>query len=76
MRNALDLAWPGDGLTRVPYPVYAREDVYAEERARIFMGATWNFLCLEAELPQPGDYRATFVGDVPVIVARDMDGGL
>jgi len=76
MRNALDLAWPEGGLTRVPYPVYSRADVYAEERARIFMGPVWNFLCLEAELPQPGDYRASFVGDVPVVVARDLDGSL
>jgi len=76
MRNALDLAWPREGLTRVPYPVYNRADVYAEERARIFQGPVWNFLCLEAELKEPGDYRATFVGDMPVIVARDMDGRL
>jgi anthranilate 1,2-dioxygenase large subunit len=76
MRNALDLAWPREGVTRVPYPVYSREDVYAEERRRIFMGPVWNFLCLDAELPNPGDYRASFVGDVPVIVARDLDGSL
>jgi anthranilate 1,2-dioxygenase large subunit len=76
MRNALDLAWPLEGLTRVPYPIYSRDDVYAEERARIFQGPVWNFLCLEAEVPQPGDYRATFVGDMPVIVARDLDGRL
>jgi anthranilate 1,2-dioxygenase large subunit len=76
MRNALDLAWPREGLIRVPYPVYSRADVYAEERQRIFMGPVWNYLCLEAELPEPGDYRSSFVGDVPVIVARDLDGGL
>ncbi|HXP29618.1 MAG TPA: aromatic ring-hydroxylating dioxygenase subunit alpha [Stellaceae bacterium] len=72
----LNLAWPIEGVTRVPYELYAREDVYAEERRRIFMGATWSFLCLEAEIAAPGDYRATFVGDVPVIVARDLDGTL
>ncbi len=76
MRNALDLAWPREGLIRVPYPVYSRADVYEEERARIFMGPVWNFLCLEAELPDPGDWRASFVGDVPVVVARDLEGGL
>jgi anthranilate 1,2-dioxygenase large subunit len=76
MRNALDLAWPREGLIRVPYALYDRADVYAEERARIFMGPVWNFLCLEAELPNPGDYRASFVGDVPVVVARDLDGSL
>lgn len=76
VRNSLDFTWPREGLTRIPYPIYGRTDVYDEERARLFMGATWSFLCLEAELPEPGDYRATFVGDVPVIVARDTDGSL
>jgi anthranilate 1,2-dioxygenase large subunit len=76
MRNSVDLAWPREGATRIPYPIYAREDVYAEERQRIFLGATWNFLCLAAELPEPGDYRASFVGDVPVVVTRDLDGSL
>ena len=76
MANGLDLVWPNEGVTRVPYQLYTREDVYAEERERIFMGAVWNYLCLEAEIAAPGDWRATFVGDVPVVVARDMDGSL
>ncbi|HUK11486.1 MAG TPA: aromatic ring-hydroxylating dioxygenase subunit alpha [Stellaceae bacterium] len=76
MRNSLALTWPKEGLTRVPYALYGREDVYAEERASIFRGPSWSYLCLEVELPNPGDYRATFVGDIPVIVARDMDGSL
>ncbi len=76
MRNTLDLAWPREGLTRVPYPLYSRADVYDEERRRIFLGPVWSFLCLEAELANPGDYRASFVGDVPVVVARDLDGSL
>lgn len=74
--SALNLAWPAEGLTRVPYELYAREDVYEAEREHVFMGATWNYLCLEAEIPEPGDYRATHVGDVPVVVARDMNGRL
>jgi phenylpropionate dioxygenase-like ring-hydroxylating dioxygenase large terminal subunit len=74
MRNDLDLVWPQEGLRRIPYDVYGREDVYAQERARVFEGPVWNFLCLDIELPKPGDYRATFVGDVPVIVARHRDG--
>jgi len=76
MPNGLDLAWPNEGVTRVPYQLYTREDVYAEERARLFMGATWNYLCLEAEIPKPGDWRSTFVGDVPIVVARDTDGSI
>ena len=44
------------------------------EQQRVFEGATWNYLCLEAELPEPGDYRTTFLGRMPVVVARDSDG--
>jgi phenylpropionate dioxygenase-like ring-hydroxylating dioxygenase large terminal subunit len=76
MANGVDLVWPNEGLTRVPYQLYTREDVYAQERERVFMGRTWNFLCLEAELANPGDWRRTSVGDVPVVVARDLDGSL
>jgi anthranilate 1,2-dioxygenase large subunit/terephthalate 1,2-dioxygenase oxygenase component alpha subunit len=34
----------------------------------------WNFLCLEVEIPNPGDWRATVVGQMPVVVARNADG--
>jgi phenylpropionate dioxygenase-like ring-hydroxylating dioxygenase large terminal subunit len=76
MDNQTSALWPEAGSSRVPYEIYKSDEVYARERERVFMGAAWSFLCLEAELPKPGDYRATFVGDVPVIVARDMDGAL
>jgi len=61
-------------LSRVPYSVYADEDIHKEEEARIFQGETWNYLCLEAEIPDAGSYRTTFVGETPVVVVRDGDG--
>jgi anthranilate 1,2-dioxygenase large subunit/terephthalate 1,2-dioxygenase oxygenase component alpha subunit len=72
----LERSWPAEGATRVPYWVYQDEDVYREEQARIFRGATWSYLCLEAELPEPQTYVTTFVGDMPVVVARDAKGTL
>ncbi len=68
--------WPDAGLTRVPYALYTDRDVYERERARLFMGATWNYLALECEIPNAGDFKTTFVGDVPVIVVRDADGAI
>ena len=65
--------WPDDGLTRIPYWVFQREDVYAREQTRLFQGPYWHFLCLEAEIAESGDFRTTFVGDTPVIVSRDTD---
>lgn len=66
--------WSGPGLTRIPYGVYRDAQLAAEEQARIFQGETWNYLCLEAELPEAGSYRTTFVGETPVVVVRDADG--
>ena len=71
-----DAAWPQGLLTRVPYWVFQRPDILALEQERIFRGPTWNYLCLETEIPGPGDWRATHVGDMPVVVARDHDGTL
>ncbi|MGH8703528.1 MAG: aromatic ring-hydroxylating oxygenase subunit alpha [Burkholderiales bacterium] len=69
-------AWPAEGVTRVPYWVYQDEDIYRREQERIFRGATWNFVGLEAELPRPGDFKTTFVGEMPVIVTRSAHGEL
>jgi anthranilate 1,2-dioxygenase large subunit len=65
--------WP-EGLTRIPYAVFQRSDIYAREQQALFRGPFWNYLCLEAELPEVGSYRTTHVGDTPVIVARDANG--
>lgn len=66
--------WPAEGLTRVPYWIYSDPDLYALEQERIFRGDTWTFLCLEAELPKPNTFRASNLGDMPVVVTRDADG--
>jgi hypothetical protein len=68
--------WPAEGLTRVPYWVYQDEELYHSEQERVFRGETWNFLCLEAELPGARTSRSTFVGDTRVIVTRDANGVL
>ena len=68
--------WPAEGLTRVPYWIYADPGIYEEEQARIFQGPTWSFLCLEAELPGPNTYRRSNLGAMPVVVTRDKDGAL
>ncbi|MBP2527382.1 MULTISPECIES: aromatic ring-hydroxylating dioxygenase subunit alpha [Rhodococcus] len=65
--------WP-ERLTDVPYWVFQDEDVYRAEQRNIFHGRMWNYLCLEAELAEPGDFCATFIGEQPVLVTRDHDG--
>lgn len=68
------IIWRNPGLTRVPYAVYGDALLHEQEQARLFRGPTWNYLCLEAELPETGSYRTTHVGDTPVVVVKDADG--
>jgi salicylate 5-hydroxylase large subunit len=69
-------SWPKDGLGRVPYWVYTDADLYRSEQARIFRGPSWNYVALAAEIPEPGDFVRTRIGDTPVIVTRDRHGGV
>ena len=68
--------WPEEGVTRAPYAVFSDPGIYAAEMRRIFRGPVWHYLGLEAEVPEPGDYRLIDVGDTPVIVLRNPDGGI
>ncbi len=70
----LEVNWERNDYSRIPFHLYHDEDVYALEMERIFRGPCWNYLCLEAEIPDPGDYRTTWVGDTPVVVARAPEG--
>ncbi len=74
-RSASDIPWQ-PGLTRVPFAAYQSEDLLAQEQQRIFEGPTWNYLCLDVELPEAGSYRSSHIGSTPVVVARDADGTL
>src|SRR5271167_4526879 len=65
--------WP-PGLTRVPFWVYQDPEILRAEQRNIFEGPFWNFLALEVDIPNHGDYRTTFIGQMPVIVVRGEHG--
>ncbi|MFZ6649329.1 aromatic ring-hydroxylating oxygenase subunit alpha [Undibacterium sp. TJN25] len=67
-----DRSWTDD-LTRIPYWIYQDKTVYDDEQQKIFSGPTWSYLCLDAEIPNKGDFRTTFIGEMPVIVVRGED---
>ncbi len=76
MQTTRQLRWPAEGIARVPYWAYSDAEIYAREQARIFGGPSWSYVALEAEIPAAGDYKRTFVGEKPVVVVRDQDGGV
>ncbi len=69
-------AWPENDLHYIPDWVYTSQEIYDREMELIFRGDTWNFVALEAEIPNAGDYKRSYVGDTPVVVSRAEDGSL
>lgn len=68
--------WPREGLTRVPDWVYTDPYIFELEVERIFHGPTWNYVALEVEIPNAGDFKQSNVGPTPVVVSRDEDGDI
>jgi phenylpropionate dioxygenase-like ring-hydroxylating dioxygenase large terminal subunit len=68
------IQWPTTDVSRVPFSIFTDPDLYDLEQKTLFRGPTWNFVAMEIEIPKPGDYKTTFVGDTPVVAVRDQDG--
>ncbi|RVT50923.1 aromatic ring-hydroxylating dioxygenase subunit alpha [Rubrivivax albus] len=70
------LAWAGDATHRIPFTAYTDEAVYRRELERFFYRGHWCYVGLAAEVPNPGDFKRTVIGERSVILVRDAQGGL
>jgi salicylate 5-hydroxylase large subunit len=72
--RALARRWLEPGSSRIPNWVYTDSEVFAREQQRIFAGPSWLYVCLESEIPKPGDFKRSRLGTVEVVAVRDRVG--
>ena len=68
-----DLVRADEGLVR--REIFANPALYRQELERIF-DRSWLFLAHDTQLPNPGDFLTTFMGEDPVLVIRQADGSV
>ncbi|TFL08779.1 hypothetical protein CSC67_20280 [Pusillimonas caeni] len=71
-----DDVWPAKDYARIPYWLFTDEELYQQELEKIFRGSTWNYVGLDVEIPDWGDFKTTYVGETPIIVSRGKEGEL
>ena len=69
-----------DGLVdlkagQISREIFVNEEIYAEEQEQVFTRA-WLFIGHESQVPKPGDYFVSCMGEESVILCRGRDGAL
>ena len=65
--------WESDGTSRIPFAAYTSDSLHKKELERFFYQGHWCYVGLVAEIPNPGDFKRTSVGERSVILVRGGD---
>jgi salicylate 5-hydroxylase large subunit len=74
--QADEQVWSEPGCSRIPARIYTDPDIYARELDRIFYGPHWSYVGLEVEVPEPGCFKRTAIGERSVIMIRARNGDI
>jgi choline monooxygenase len=59
----------------LPARWYTDDAVFQAEKARIF-NRSWQYVGHTGQVAKPGDFITMRLGDIPIVIARDVDGSL
>ncbi|MEO5670446.1 MAG: Rieske 2Fe-2S domain-containing protein, partial [Ramlibacter sp.] len=66
--------WPEERNSSIPAWIYTDPALFTREMEVFQTGPTWNYIGLECEIPEPGDFKRSWVGTKSVVMVRDDDG--
>ncbi|MEO8856143.1 MAG: Rieske 2Fe-2S domain-containing protein, partial [Burkholderiaceae bacterium] len=69
-----EIHWESEGTSRIPFMAYTDPEQHKTELERFFYTKHWNYVGLEAEVPNAGDFKRTVVGERSVIMVRGGAG--
>ncbi len=73
--TTIPLVWE-NGTSRIPFGAYTSDDLHKKELERFFYSKHWCYAGLEAEIPNPGDFKRTTIGERSVVMSRNAEGGI
>jgi salicylate 5-hydroxylase large subunit len=76
LADRLDIDWDRGNISRIPYRVYTDQAVYERELDRLFYHGHWCYVGLAAEIPNPGDFKRSAIGERQVVMVRDRHGNI
>lgn len=67
------LEWPAE-YNHIPKAVFEAPGLWELELEKIFYGQEWHPIVHRAEIPNPGDYKAAWIGEMPIFAVHGDDG--
>ncbi|MDX3908579.1 MAG: Rieske 2Fe-2S domain-containing protein [Sphingobium sp.] len=64
-----------DGVFRIHRTMFTDPSLFEFEMEHVF-AAGWVYLAHESQVPKPNDFVTCYIGQQPVILSRQIDGGL